>query len=130
MGIVVLLFRPNGLRRMDCGRCWLRLRITIERPLLSVTRGICPYAGTMIDTDISSLGLSAIVVTTVCDQMRYAAAMIENRGGCPVFLMNVPSTWQTDGVKKLYLDELRRLGRFLVDIGGKSPNTMLNWLEQ
>jgi benzoyl-CoA reductase/2-hydroxyglutaryl-CoA dehydratase subunit BcrC/BadD/HgdB len=101
---------------------WLRLRSSMDQPLHSVTRGICPYAGTMIDTDMSDISVSAIVLTTICDQMRYAAAMIDNRSGCPVFLMNVPSTWQTDGVKQLYLDELRRLGRFLMDIGGNSPD--------
>jgi benzoyl-CoA reductase/2-hydroxyglutaryl-CoA dehydratase subunit BcrC/BadD/HgdB len=64
----------------------------------------------------------AVVLTTVCDQMRYAAATIEQRGGCPVFLLNVPSTWQTPASRQLYLDELRRLGRFLVRLGGHEPS--------
>ncbi len=61
----------------------------------AVTRGICPYAGAMIDAVQSGIDASALVLTTVCDQMRYAAAVIESRGTCPVFLLNVPSTWQT-----------------------------------
>ena len=50
--------------------------------------------------------------------MRYAAALVESSGRCPVFLMNVPSTWQTAAVRNLYRDELQRLGRFLVELGG------------
>ena len=66
--------------------------------------------------------LRPLVLTTVCDQMRYAAALLEMRGSCPTFLLNVPSTWQTAAAAKLYLDELRRLGRFLVELGGKAPD--------
>jgi hypothetical protein len=35
--------------------------------------------------------------------------------------MNVPSTWQNLAAQNLYVDELKRLGRFLVRLGGKSP---------
>jgi hypothetical protein len=35
--------------------------------------------------------------------------------------MNIPNTWQNVGVQKLYVDELKRLGRFLIGLGGKSP---------
>jgi len=101
---------------------WLRLDIVSGRPSLAVTRGICPYAGSLIDAALSGIDACALVLTTVCDQMRYAAAVIERRGSCPVFLMNVPSTWQTADVRKLYLDELRRLGRWLVQLGGKTPD--------
>ena len=62
------------------------------------------------------------MLTTICDQMRYAAAVLESRGSCPIFLLNVPSTWQTPQARNLYLDELIRLGRFLVQLGGKSPD--------
>ena len=54
--------------------------------------------------------------------MRYVAAMLEQRGDRPVFLLNVPSTWQTPAARRLYLDELHRLGRFLVSLGGKAPS--------
>jgi len=36
--------------------------------------------------------------------------------------MNVPNTWQTVGAQKLYIDELKRLGQFLIRLGGKSPS--------
>jgi benzoyl-CoA reductase/2-hydroxyglutaryl-CoA dehydratase subunit BcrC/BadD/HgdB len=106
-------FRPNPLR----------LRIADGQSLHVVARGVCPYAGELTSTVVSGLEDAGIVLTTVCDQMRSAAALLENRGGCPVFLLNVPSTWQTVAVRQLYRDELQRLGRFLEQQGGKTPNT-------
>ncbi len=100
---------------------WLRLGTASGRPLIAVTRGICPYAGALIDKALSGIEADALVLTTICDQMRYAAAVLESRGSCPIFLLNIPSTWQTPQVRKLYLDELKRLGRFLVQLGGMSP---------
>jgi benzoyl-CoA reductase/2-hydroxyglutaryl-CoA dehydratase subunit BcrC/BadD/HgdB len=101
---------------------WLRLRTAASRPLLAASRGVCPYAGALIDAALSGLDASALVLTTVCDQMRYAAAMVGSRSDCPVFLVNVPSTWQTAASRRLYFDELQRLGRFLVERGGRSPD--------
>ena len=40
----------------------------------------------------------------------------------PGVLLNVPSTWQTPTSRQLYRDELRRLGRFLVELGGRQPS--------
>jgi benzoyl-CoA reductase/2-hydroxyglutaryl-CoA dehydratase subunit BcrC/BadD/HgdB len=97
---------------------WLRLRATE-----GLTRGVCPYAGALMDAAIRGIDASALVLTTVCDQMRYVAALLENRSSCPVFLLNVPSMWQTAAVRQLYLDELRRLGRFLVRLEGKAPSS-------
>jgi hypothetical protein len=101
---------------------WLRLSTAFGRPLIAVTRGICPYAGALIDATLSGIDAASLILTTACDQMRYAAAVIESRGKCPIFLLNLPSTWQTPEVRKLYIDELQRLGRFLVQLGGKSPD--------
>jgi len=100
---------------------WLRLRAAAGRPLVATARGVCPYAGALVDAALAGIEAAGVVLTTICDQMRYAAALLASRGSCPVFLLNVPSTWQTAAVRKLYLDELRRLGRFLVQLGGQSP---------
>jgi benzoyl-CoA reductase/2-hydroxyglutaryl-CoA dehydratase subunit BcrC/BadD/HgdB len=100
---------------------WLRPCATGERLAVSVSRGICPYAGAVIDAAQSEIEASALALTTICDQMRYAAATIDRAGRYPVFLMNVPSTWQTEAAKNLYLDELRRFGRFLEKQGGTPP---------
>ena len=99
---------------------WVRMRSA--SPHLAVTRGTCPYAGAVIDGVLSGIEADAIVLTTICDQMRYAAAVLQSRHACPIFLMNVPSTWQTAPARNLYLDELMRLGRFLVQMGGSSPS--------
>jgi hypothetical protein len=115
----------------------LRLRATDR-----VARGVCPYVGALVDAlaekgtgpicrngpegashklDLSPFPHDALVLTTICDQMRYAAAVLENQGHAPVFLLNVPSTWQTPAARQLYLDELQRLGRFLVGLDGMAP---------
>jgi benzoyl-CoA reductase/2-hydroxyglutaryl-CoA dehydratase subunit BcrC/BadD/HgdB len=106
---------------------WLRLH-----PTEKLTRGVCPYAGALLEAARNSdshplrgnqrFDVSGLVLTTTCDQMRYVAAMLEQRGERPTFLLNVPSTWQTDTARQLYRDELRRLGRFLVSLGGKMPS--------
>jgi benzoyl-CoA reductase/2-hydroxyglutaryl-CoA dehydratase subunit BcrC/BadD/HgdB len=100
---------------------WLRVGTASGGSMIAVTRGICPYAGALIDNTLAGIEADALVLSTICDQMRYAAAMIENRGSCGIFLMNIPSTWQTAQARKLYLDELKRLGRFLLQLGGRSP---------
>jgi benzoyl-CoA reductase/2-hydroxyglutaryl-CoA dehydratase subunit BcrC/BadD/HgdB len=95
----------------------LRLRATEN-----LTRGVCPYAGAMMDVGVpAASGCSAFVLTTTCDQMRYVAAILQLRNACPVFLMNVPSMCETPASRQLYYDELRRLGRFLVERGGHDP---------
>jgi hypothetical protein len=45
--------------------------------------------------------------------------------------MNVPATWQTAASVRMYRDELERLGRFLVRLGGSppSPNRLIEVME-
>jgi benzoyl-CoA reductase/2-hydroxyglutaryl-CoA dehydratase subunit BcrC/BadD/HgdB len=100
---------------------WLSLRPSMDRPSVANTRGVCPYAGAVIDAALAGTDGAALVLATVCDQMRYAAALVGSRGRRPVFLLNVPSTWQTAAARDLYLAELRRLGQFLVQMGGTPP---------
>ena len=84
--------------------------------------GVCPYARSFINELITEKGADGIIVTTLCDQMRRGFDILARRCDVPVFLMNVPNTWQNVGVQKLYIDELRRLGKFLIDLGGKPPS--------
>jgi benzoyl-CoA reductase/2-hydroxyglutaryl-CoA dehydratase subunit BcrC/BadD/HgdB len=84
-------------------------------------RGVCPVAAALLDSCAQRLPAAALVLTTTCDQMRYAASALEESGKFPVFLMHVPRTWQTAAVVELYREELQRLGRFLVRCGGQSP---------
>ena len=122
---------------------WLRLSAATGRLATALGRGICPYAGALIDAALAGISAAALVLSTACDQTRYAAAVVETRGlhrrpasdpgepeqdtcatddRCRVFLLNVPSTWETATVRDLYHSELRRLGRFLTSLGGSAPD--------
>ena len=84
--------------------------------------GLCPYARATAGAVLGGRAFAAAVLTTTCDQMRRSAEWLAARAGRPVFLLNVPATWQTATAARLYVDELRRLGRFLVGVGGKAPS--------
>jgi len=84
--------------------------------------GMCPYARAFVGEAASMPGVDGVVLTTTCDQMRRAAEWLALGGGPPVFLMNVPATWQTPAAARLYRDELQRMGRFLVGLGGAPPS--------
>ena len=93
----------------------------VAQPVSVAQRGVCRCASLLLKAALEQSDIGAFVVTTVCDQMRYAAGYLQVNGGRPVFLMNVPSTWQAAAVKQLYRDELSRLGRFLESLGGTAP---------
>jgi benzoyl-CoA reductase/2-hydroxyglutaryl-CoA dehydratase subunit BcrC/BadD/HgdB len=90
---------------------------------IAPTEGVCPFVRSFISEVERNSGLGAVVVTTLCDQMRRAFDILVRRCELPAFLMNVPNTWQTLAAQRLYTDELKRLGRFLVGLGGQSPST-------
>ena len=113
----------HGLRPM-------RLKPRAGMPAKAITaRGVCPFAGGVVDqldalldgSSPSDADLSAVILTTTCDQMRYVAAFLNENRPLPLFLLNVPSTWQTPPTRWLYRDELARLGHFLVGLGGTVP---------
>ncbi len=84
--------------------------------------GVCPYAREFIRYALSETAAVAIIATTECDQMRRAAELIARDSDRPVFVMNVPSTWQSTTSEKLYAAELERLGKFLERLGGTLPS--------
>jgi len=86
---------------------------------LGRVEGVCPYVRRFVNEAITTRSACGVVVTTVCDQMRRAFDIVR-QGNIPAFLMNVPNTWQHAGARQLYLEELNRLGRFLIRLGGKS----------
>ena len=116
------LVPPEWIAAHGLRPCWLRLDAGRPGGLRGVGRGLCPLAGATIDYATSGPEAAALVLTTTCDQLRYAAAVIERFARVPVFLLNVPSTWQTEAAQQMYRDELRRLGRFLVHCGGAAPS--------
>lgn len=84
-------------------------------------RGVCPFVSAMLASAASESEWTALVLTTTCDQMRYAAARIQRSQSRPVFLMHVPATWQNPAARQFYRAELLRLGRFLVRLGAVAP---------
>ncbi|MHC4583670.1 MAG: 2-hydroxyacyl-CoA dehydratase [Planctomycetota bacterium] len=89
---------------------------------LGRTEGVCPFVQGFINEVMADKQSGGVVITTVCDQMRRAYDILVRRCDAPLFLMNVPNTWQNVAVQKLYIDELKRLGRFLIGLGDKSPS--------
>jgi benzoyl-CoA reductase/2-hydroxyglutaryl-CoA dehydratase subunit BcrC/BadD/HgdB len=49
-------------------------------------------------------------------------ATLRPEHGPEAFLFNMPATWQTPAARRLYLSELRRLGIWLAERGGHSPD--------
>mgnify|MGYP001488311668 CR=1 FL=1 len=83
--------------------------------------GLCPYARAFAN-DAAAENAAGIVVTTLCDQMRRVYDLLARGTRTPTFLLNVPKTWQTVAAQRMYLEELKRLGRFLVRLGGHAPS--------
>jgi benzoyl-CoA reductase/2-hydroxyglutaryl-CoA dehydratase subunit BcrC/BadD/HgdB len=75
-----------------------------------------------MNQEINDNDACRIIVTTLCDQMRRAYDVIMRQCRVPAFLMNVPAACTTAAARQLYLDELERLGRFLVRLGGHAPS--------
>ncbi len=84
--------------------------------------GLCAYMRAFVNEVSADSSIDGLILTTTCDQMRRAVDLIADGSAKPVFLMHVPTTWQTSTAYQYYLDELDRLGRFLVDQGGSTPS--------
>jgi len=84
--------------------------------------GMCPYARALTGEVLALRDGQVAVFATTCDQMRRAAGWAALEAPAPVFLFNVPATHGTPAAARLYRDELHRLGRFLVRLGGSEPS--------
>ena len=84
--------------------------------------GLCAFAGQWLLELRHRRGQArAAVLTTVCDQMRRLGDLVELESDLTVFVLHVPHTWQSPTARRIYADELGRLGRFLVRLGGREP---------
>jgi benzoyl-CoA reductase/2-hydroxyglutaryl-CoA dehydratase subunit BcrC/BadD/HgdB len=95
---------------------------TTEHVHLDVTTGICPYVRAFMSAVQPADEAAVVVMTTTCDQMRRASELLALRSPISVFLMHVPATWESANAPRMYRDELKRLGRFLVRLGGRAPS--------
>lgn len=84
-------------------------------------RGVCPFAGALVDT-VDRLQADALVMATTCDQLRRAVSLAQQRARLPIQAIHVPATWQTAAARSCCRDELVRLSRFLVRLGGVAPS--------
>ena len=84
--------------------------------------GLCVYAQAWISEALMDEDAGGIVLALTCDQMRRAFEILREQARVPCFLFNIPATWQTVQARKLYRDEIVRLGRFLVSLGGRAPS--------
>lgn len=86
-----------------------------------IAQGVCPFANDFVACSARLPDVRGVVVASTCDQMRRSAERLMANGTVPVFLLNVPATWQGESPRQLYRSEMLRLGRFLVTCGGTDP---------
>lgn len=103
------------------------LRITPENPdaaILSIPiEGVCPYARAFAGEILSRRkDASGAIFASTCDQMRRISEYAISEDAPPIFLMNVPKTWKTPMATRMFRQEMERLGRFLIDLGGAALN--------
>jgi benzoyl-CoA reductase/2-hydroxyglutaryl-CoA dehydratase subunit BcrC/BadD/HgdB len=84
--------------------------------------GLCPFAQAVTDDwQANPSRYAALVLATTCDQMRRWHEILAARSARPVFLMNIPASWQGASSAHMYMDELARLGRFLESLSCTEP---------
>ncbi|MCL2647429.1 MAG: 2-hydroxyacyl-CoA dehydratase family protein [Phycisphaerales bacterium] len=95
----------------------------VPDPWHPAAAGVCPFAHDFL-MEVMGSGATAVIFASTCDQMRRMAefAMGGREGRLPTLLMHVPATWQTAAAQEFYAAELRRLSRFLVELGGEKPS--------
>jgi benzoyl-CoA reductase/2-hydroxyglutaryl-CoA dehydratase subunit BcrC/BadD/HgdB len=84
--------------------------------------GLCSYARAWISEALADENAAGIILALTCDQMRRAFEVLCAHAQIPCFLFNIPATWQTAQARQLYRSEMRRLGRFILGVGGCEPS--------
>ena len=112
---------PEWIAAHGLRPCWLPCRAGDEPAVCGPSRRVSGGRRAAGRFQRGVAGRKRVVLTTTCDQIRYAAALLQHLGRLPVFLLHVPRTWQTAAVRAFYGEELGRLGRFLVGCGGTAP---------
>ncbi len=90
-----------------------------DRGSPAAPEGLCPFAAA-VRSFRETAGVDVLILATTCDQMRRLADVMDP-GGPPVFLLDVPATWQRAASHRLYRSELVRLGVWLVEHGAVCP---------
>lgn len=88
--------------------------VRAKAPILtscSCREGLCSIAACAMEHQ------RLAIFATTCDQLRRAHDEVEHG-----FLLDVPAAWQSVTAQKLWREELRRLGRWLIRHGGHEPD--------
>lgn len=88
-----------------------------------LTAGVCAWAAGYVSAVQHDTAVAGAIFTSTCDQMRRIFERITGDLGARAFLMHVPTTWETMQAQRYYRHELRRLGCFLVSVGGRPPTS-------
>jgi benzoyl-CoA reductase/2-hydroxyglutaryl-CoA dehydratase subunit BcrC/BadD/HgdB len=96
-------------------------RVLAKSPQSSPAAGVCPFSLAVREALRADPCAAGAILTTTCDQMRRAAELAAKETALPLFLMNVPATWQSPAALQMYISEIQRLGRFLLRLGGAAP---------
>jgi hypothetical protein len=89
---------------------------------LPLAAGVCAFANAAVRL-AERQSRSAVIFTTHCDQLRRGFDAVADTAPSRLFLFNLPVTWQTPVAERIFYDELRRLGQFLISLGGHAPTT-------
>ncbi len=87
---------------------------------LPLAAGVCAFANAAVRL-AEQQSAAAVVFTSHCDQLRRGFDAIAHPASARIFLFNLPVTWQTPVAERIFSDELSRLGRFLLRVGGHAP---------
>ena len=85
--------------------------------------GVCPFCHLAMENFLDDKKFENIVLATTCDQNRRAAEFYFQGSKKRIFLMNVPSTYQTQTSIDIYGYELKRFWNFLLRIANKDVGT-------
>jgi len=92
----------------------------------ALAEGVCAFAQ-RLRALAGTPSSQPMIFTTACDQMRRAADAAAEETATKVFLFNLPATWKTPAARRLYHQEVKRLGRFLERLGGRAPDAAGLW---
>jgi hypothetical protein len=101
----------------------LEPRTILSLPVVSgstLSAGACAHAETVL-LQAESQAHGAFVFTTHCDQLRRAYDALISGASTRAFLFNLPATFESRAVHTLFHQELERLKRWLLEMGGREP---------
>jgi benzoyl-CoA reductase/2-hydroxyglutaryl-CoA dehydratase subunit BcrC/BadD/HgdB len=108
--------RAHGLRPRA-----LWLAPNFAQPAAPLPAGVCAFAEATLQF-AKAHSETAVVFSSACDQLRRAFDSATLHDHHRAFLFNLPATWQTPVASRIFRAELKRLGRFLLSIGGETPS--------